>query len=114
MDMPPTVNTVSTFPMAVPKLSPTTLPMPMEDMLLMSNTKVLLNTQKLSHTTQLSQPHTTPNCCTIIKLNVFIQNIYSINRINTEKKLLLSKKKKKKKKKKAYLEKKKKKKKKKK
>merc|ERR1711894_276741 len=103
MDMPPTVNTVSTFPMAVPKSSPTTLPMPMEDMLLMSNTKVLLNTQKLSHT------HTTPNCCTRIKLNVFIQNIYSINRINTEKKLLLSKKKKKKKKKKAYLEKKKKK-----
>merc|ERR550539_428526 len=83
MDMPPTVNTVSTFPMAVPKSSPTTLPMPMEDMLLMSNTKVLLNTQKLSHTTQLSQPHTTPNCCTRIKLNVFIQNIYSI-RINTE------------------------------
>merc|ERR1719411_741047 len=77
MDMPPTVNTVSTFPMAVPKSSPT--------MLLMSNTKVLLNTQKLSHTTQLSQPHTTPNCCTRIKLNVFIQNIYSINRINTEK-----------------------------
>merc|ERR1719188_2746217 len=33
MDMPPTVNTVSTFPMAVPKSSPTTLPMPMEDML---------------------------------------------------------------------------------
>merc|ERR1712165_55174 len=53
MDMPPTVNTVSTFPMAVPKSSPTTLLMPMEDMLQMSNTKVLLNTQKLSHTTQL-------------------------------------------------------------
>merc|ERR1712001_315119 len=85
MDMGPTVNTVSTFPMAVPKSSPTTLPMPMEDMLLMSNTKVLLNTQKQSHTTQLSQPHTTHNCCTRIKLNVFIQNIYSINRINTEK-----------------------------
>merc|ERR1719384_116247 len=66
MDMPPTVNTVSTFPMAVPKSSPTTLPMPMEDMLLMSNTKVLLNTQKLSHTIQLSQPHTTPNCRTQI------------------------------------------------
>merc|ERR1711936_1432183 len=50
-DMPPTVNTVSIFLMAVPNLLPTTSPMLTEDMLLMSNTKVLLNTQ---NTTQLS------------------------------------------------------------
>merc|ERR1712018_293052 len=78
-DMPPTVNTVSTFLMVVPKSSATTSPMPMEDMLLMSDTKVLLNTQNTTQlsllTTPLSQPHTTPNCCTRIKLNVFIQDI---------------------------------------
>merc|ERR1712218_724978 len=87
-DMPPTVNTVSIFLMAVPKLSPTTSPMLTEDMLLMSNTKVLLNTQNTTQpsllTTQPNQLHIMLKCCSSFKTCVFIHDIYSINRIDTE------------------------------